>query len=205
MITRKIAFLVTAVLVLTLASCATTKLTGSFMDESIAGKKFKYILIIGAAKQPDIRKQFEEEFVRQLQAQNVKAVPSYLILSADQVLNRDVISAKISELAMDGVLVTRLTELKKKRGTYTGNSYRTPYAYYNQMHEYYKKGFEESAGQSPLTTHKLISLETNIYSAETEKLVWATASDVEVQDQVSKLTEEFVKAVVNRLLRDNVI
>ena len=205
MITRKIAFLVTAVFVLTLTSCTTTKLTGSFKDESLAGKKFKHILIIGAARQPDIRKQFEEEFARQLQAQNVKAVPSYLILSAEQVLNRDIISAKISELAMDAVLVTRLTELKKKREAYRGNTYRTPYAYYNQMHEYYKKGFEESAGQSPLTTHKIISLETNIYSAETEKLVWATASDVQVQDSVKNLTKDFIKAVVNKLLSDKVI
>jgi hypothetical protein len=55
-----------------------------------------------------------------------------------------------------------------------------------------------------LTTHKVISLETNIYSAETEKLAWATASDVQVQDEVDKLTKDFIKAVVNKMLSDKV-
>jgi hypothetical protein len=205
MINRKLRFLITAVLLLTLTACATTELTGSFKDEGIAGKKFQHILIIGAAKQPDIRKQFEDEFVRQLQVQNVKAVPSYKILSAEQMLDRNAISSKISDLGVDSVLVTRLTELKKKREAYTGSTYRIPYAYYSQMQDYYKKGFEESGGQSPLTTHKEITLETNIYSAETEKLAWATASDVKVQDKVSKLTEGFIKAVVKKMLSDKVI
>jgi hypothetical protein len=101
--------------------------------------------------------------------------------------------------------VTRLTELKKKREMDTSSTYRVPYAYYNQMHEYYKKGFESSGESSPLTTHKVISLETNIYSAKTEKLAWATASDVQVQNAVDKLTKDFIKAVVNKMLSDKII
>jgi hypothetical protein len=178
--------------------------SGSYTDEGLAGNKFQHLLIIGAAKQPDIRKQFEDEFVRQLQAKNIKALQSYTILTADQMLDRDVISAKIASLGVDGVLVTRLTGAKKKREMDTGSTYRVPYAYYNQMHEYYRKGFE--AGEvSPLVTHKIISLETNIYSAETEKLAWATASDVQVQDKISKLSKDFIKAVISKMLSDKVI
>jgi hypothetical protein len=202
---RTTTLLLSTVLLLALTACATTELTGSFKDESLSGKKFQHILIIGAAKQPDIRRQFEDEFVRQLQAKNIKAIQSYTILTADQMLDRNAISAKISDLGVDSVLVTRLTELKKKRETYTGSTYRVPYAYYSQMHEYYKKGLEESGGPSPLTTHKVISLETNIYSAETAKLAWATASDVQVQDKVDRLTKNFIRAVINKLLSDKVI
>ena len=205
MIRRKLTFLLSTVLFISMTACTTTKLSGSFKDESLVGKKFQHILVIGAAKQPDIRKQFEDEFVRHLKAQNVKAVPSYKILSAEQMLDRNVISAKISDLDVDSVLVTRLTELKKKRETYTGSTYRVPYAYYNQMQDYYKKGFEESGGQSPLTTHKEITLETNIYSAETERLVWSTASDVKIQDSFKNLIKDFIKAVVGKMLSDKVI
>ena len=204
MIKNKIPVLLSTILLIALNACATTELTGSWQDESIAGKKFQHILIIGAAKQPDIRKQFEDEFVSQLKAQNVKAIPSYTIISADKMLDRNAISAQISDIGVDGVLVTRLTELKKKRETYAGSSYRVPYAYYNQMHEYYKKGFEEGE-VSPLLTHKEITLETNIYSVETEKLVWATASDVQVQDSVKNLTKDFIKAVMSKMRSDGVI
>jgi hypothetical protein len=204
MTNRGLAFLMAAVLVLTLAACATTKLTGSWQDENQVGKKFKNILIIGAARQPDIRQLFEEEFARQLNEKNVKAIPSYTIVPADKMLDRNAISAKILELGVDGVLVTRPTELKRKREMGAGSTYRIPYAYYNQMHEYYRQGFE-SGESSPLTTHKIISLETNIYSAETEKLAWATASDVQVFDSVKNLTKDFIRAVVNKLLSDKVI
>ena len=75
MIKNKIPFLLSTILLIALNACATTELTGSWQDESIAGKKFQHILIIGAAKQPDIRKQFEDEFVRQLQAQKAHTMP----------------------------------------------------------------------------------------------------------------------------------
>jgi len=202
---RYIAFILSAVLLITLTACATTKLTGSWQDDSLQGKKLQNILIIGAARQPDIRKQFEDEFVRQLKAQNVKAVASYTILSADQLLDRNAISAKISDLGVDSVLVTRLTELKKKREVYLGNTYQIPYAYYNQMQEYYKKGFEESAGQSLLTTHKEISLETNIYLSETEKLAWAATSDVQIEDSVKNIINDFIRTVINKMQSDKVI
>lgn len=205
MIKNKIPFLLSIILIIILTACATTKLTGSYKNESLSGKKFQHILVIGSAKQPDIRKQFEDEFVRQLEAQKIQAIASYTIITADQMLDRDVISAKISNLGVDGVIVTRMTGLKKKRAVESGSTYRVPYAYYNQMHEYYKKGFEDSEGQSPLTTHKVISLETNIYSAETKKLTWATASDVEVQDKLNKLIKDFIKAVVSEMKSDKVI
>ena len=204
MITRKITYLVTAILLLTFTACATTKLAGSWQDESLTGKKFKNILIIGAAKQPDIRQLFEDEFARQLNAQNVKTISSYKTISADNMLDRSTISAQISELGVDAVLVTRPVGLKKKREVSAGSTYRVPYAYYNQMHEYYRKGFE-SGESSPLTTHKVVSLETNIYSAESEKLVWATTSDIQMQDKVERLTKDFIRAVVNKLLSDKVI
>ena len=201
---KNTALLLFTVLLITLTACTTTKLSGSYTDEGLAGKKFQHILIIGAAKQPDIRKQFEDEFVRQLQAQNVKAIPSHTILSADKMMDRNIISTKISELGVDSVLVTRLVGVEKKREIDSGSTYRVPYAYYSKMHEYYKKGFE-SEEASPLTTHKVISLETNIYDAETEKLVWATASDVQVQDKISKLSKDFIKAVISKMLSDEVI
>ena len=205
MLIKKMIFPGTVVLLLILTACATTKPTASWKDENLAGEKFQKLLIIGSAKQPDIRKLFEEEFVSQLKAHNVKAIPSYTIIPADSMLDRKAVSAKISELGVDGVLVTRLTELKKKRTMDTSNSYRVPYAYYNQMHEYYKKGLESSQGSSPLTTHKVISLETNIYNAETGKLAWATASDVFVQDATYKLTKDFIKVIVKKLVSDKII
>ena len=205
MINKKMTFLGTAVLLMILTACATTKLSGTWKDESLSGKKFQKLLIIGAAKRQNVRELFENEFVRQLEDHGIKAIPSYTIISAENMLDKDTIVSHIAENKIDAVLITRLTGSKGEREIESGNTYRVPYAYYNQMHEYYKKGLESSQGSSPLTTHKVISLETNIYNAETEKLAWATASDVFVQDATYKLTKDFIKVIVKNLVSDKII
>ncbi len=202
---KKMTFLVTAVLLMILTACATTKLSGTWKDENLSGKKFQKLLVIGAAKQQQVRELFEDEFVRQLEAQGVKAIPSYTLIPAEKMLDKETIVSHIAENRIDAVLITRLTGSKGEREMETGNTYRVPYAYYNQMHEYYKKGLESTQEPSPATTHKVIILETNIYSAETEKLAWATASDVYVQDAAYKLTKDFIKVIVSKLVSDEVI
>lgn len=205
MINKKMTFLGTAVLLMILTACATTKLSGTWKDENLSEKKFQKLLIIGAAKQQNVRELFEDEFVRQLEAQGGKAIPSYTLIPAEKMLDKETIVSHITENRIDAVLITRLTGSKGEREMETGNTYRVPYAYYNQMHEYYKKGLESTQEPSPATTHKVIILETNIYNAETEKLAWATASDVYVQDAAYKLTKDFIKVIVNKLVSDEVI
>ena len=205
MINKKMTFLGTAVLLMILTACATTKLSGTWKDESLSGKKFQKLLIIGAAKQQQVRELFEDEFIRQLEAQGVKAIPSYTLIPAEKMLDKETIVSHIAENRIDAVLITRLTGSKGEREMETGNTYRVPYAYYNQMHEYYKKGLESTQEPSPATTHKVIILETNISNAETEKLAWAIASDVYVQDAAYKLTKDFIKVIVNKLVSDEVI
>ena len=205
MTNRKATLAGAAVLLMILTACATTKLSGTWKDESLSGKKFQKLLIIGAAKQQQVRELFEDEFIRQLEAQGVKAIPSYTLIPAEKMLDKETIVSHITENRIDAVLITRLTGSKGEREMETGNTYRVPYAYYNQMHEYYKKGLESTQEPSPATTHKVIILETNIYNAETEKLAWATASDVYVQDATYKLTKDFIKVIVNKLVSDEVI
>ena len=205
MINKKMTFLGTAVLLMILTACATTKLSGTWKDENLSGKEFQKLLVIGAAKQQQVRELFEDEFVRQLEAQGVKAIPSYTLIPAEKMLDKETIVSHIAENRIDAVLITRLTGSRGEREMETGNTYRVPYAYYNQMHEYYKKGLESTQEPSPATTHKVIILETNIYNAETEKLAWATASDVYVQDAAYKLTKDFIKVIVNKLVSDEVI
>jgi hypothetical protein len=205
MTNRKATLAGAAVLLMILTACATTKLSGTWKDEGLSGKKFQKLLIIGAAKQQQVRELFEDEFIRQLEAQGVKAIPSYTLIPAEKMLDKETIVSHIAENRIDAVLITRLTGSKGEREMETGNTYRVPYAYYNQMHEYYKKGLESTQEPSPATTHKVIILETNIYNAETEKLAWATASDVYVQDAAYKLTKDFIKVIVSKLVSDKVI
>jgi hypothetical protein len=54
-----------------ITSCASTKVTGEWKDPNLTAKRYKKIMVMGVAKQPQDRKSYEDEFVRQLQAKGV--------------------------------------------------------------------------------------------------------------------------------------
>ena len=117
MLNKKMTFLGTAVLLMILTACATTKLSGTWQDESLSGKKFQKLLIIGAAKQQKGRELFENEFVRQLEDHGIKAIPSYTLISAENMLDKDTIVSHIAKNNIDAVLITRATGSKGERQT----------------------------------------------------------------------------------------
>ena len=137
-------FVVLSLAVLMLTGCATTELTGTWSDESLAGRTFKKIYVIAVGKRADVRAFFEDEYVKQLQEKGVEAIASHTGLPADKMLDKQTIIDAITDTGVDAVLITRLTEFKGKRDIETYRTYKVPYAHYNQMHEYHRKGQEDS-------------------------------------------------------------
>jgi hypothetical protein len=188
-----------------LTGCATTELTGTWRDESLSDMTFKKIYIIAVAKRSDVRVFFEDEYVKRLQERGVEALASHTGLPADRMLDKQTIVEAITDTGVDAVLITRLTEFKGKREVETYRTYKVPYAYYNQMHDYYKRGQEESQDDPALAAHEIVSLETNIYDVKTTKLVWSAASDTKIQDSFQQLIVSFVKEIVKNLGNEEVI
>jgi hypothetical protein len=198
-------FVVLSLAVLMLTACATTELTGTWRDESLSDRTFKKIYVIAVARRPEVRIFFEDEYVKQLQAQGVGAIASHTGIPADKMLDKQSIINTIEDTGVDAVLITRLTVFKGKRDVETYRTYKVPYGYYNQMDEYYRKGQEDSQDDAALIKHEIVSLETNIYDAQARKLVWSAASDTNIQDSVQQLIVSFVKEIVKNLGNEEVI
>ena len=63
----------------TLAACASTELVNQWSNPAYTSPSFKKVMVIGVTKQASIRRTFEDEFVAQLKAAGVNAIPSYRI------------------------------------------------------------------------------------------------------------------------------
>ena len=59
------------------AGCASTELVNQWSNPAYTSPSFKRIMVIAVTKQASIRRNFEDEFVAQLKAAGVDAVPSY--------------------------------------------------------------------------------------------------------------------------------
>ncbi len=189
-----------------ITSCASTKVVNEWKDPNLTAKKFKKIMVIGVAKQPDDRRAYEEEFVRQLNAKGVTAIASHTIIPRDKMRDRDTIVRNIEGLGIDGVIITRLKEVKDKK-QFFGENDTVPYDNYNNMYEYYNSSFviaPSSRTRNP-TNYQKFGFESNLYDTETEKLVFSLASNTYAQDNIQKRLGSYIKTVVRKIVQNNLL
>jgi hypothetical protein len=198
-VTMKLLGFGTLLLLFLLNACASSKITGEWKDPELGSKKFSHILVIGAAKQPDRRKFYEDEFVKQLNRQGVMAIASYTILPRDEMLNKDAIVKSIQGLQIDAVIITRSQGLKEQRQVPYGKTYQIPYGYYNNMYDYYSTSVSAAPAVGYAENHEYLQLETNLYDAETEKLAFSITTDTFVREKFNSRITSYIETVVQKL------
>jgi len=159
--------------------------------------QIKKIFVIGVSQDHKIRQQFENEFVKQLAAKEIKAIPSHTVLSPDKMLDKNTIVSKIKDMNIDGVIVTKLVEKARKSygsSSFQGGSYHAHYV--NSFH------FAESY---KATQADYVTLETNLYDAKSEKLVWSGLSETFIFRTTSESIKPFIESMIQNLSNDNMI
>ena len=184
---------------LLLSSCASSKITGEWKNPELGNKKFSHLLIIGVAKQPDRRKFYEDEFARQLSRLGVMAIASHTIIPRDKMQDRDTIAKSIQGLNTDGVIITRLQGISGQQEVQQGKTNNGPFSYYNNMYDYYNTSFSIAPSRSYAETHEYLQLESNLYDAETEKLVYTITTDTFIRQKFQSRIVAYIETVVRRL------
>ena len=182
-----------------LNSCGSSKITGEWKDPQLGSRKYTNILVIGVAKQPDRRKFYEDAFAKQLNRQGIMAIASHTMIPRDKMQDKDTIVKSIEGLQVDGVIVTRLQGIMEQRQVPQGNTYRVPYGYYNNMHDYYDNSLSAAPPRSYVETHEYLQLESNLYDAETEKLAYTITTDTFVRQKFESRITEYIETVVRKL------
>src|SRR4029450_10935222 len=99
---------------LTLAACASTELVNQWSNPAYTSPSFKKVMVVGVTKQASIRRSFEDEFVAQLKAAGVNAIPSYLYIPQDGPVGEAVLKQALKETGAEAVMITRLVRGQKK-------------------------------------------------------------------------------------------
>jgi len=164
-------FLLAATTAALLAACATTKPMAEWVNESYTGQA-SHVLIIGATRRNERRREFESQFVKALQARGISATASYKILPAAQELTRESVEAAIRGKGIDAVLITRLAEIK------SADVIRRPanYDYERDYITYYDHALRKSSSAYD-DEYRILGLETNLYDVASAELVWKMQSE----------------------------
>jgi hypothetical protein len=185
-----------------ISSCATPKaeLTSVWKDQTYQGGYLKKVLVIGAGRKESVRRYFEDEFVRQLQARGTDAVASYEIIPFDKVLDKATITEKMKGSRVDSVLITKML-FKTTIDTYAPP--KQP-----NWHEYYSEsfGYESGVSAPKTSTGKAVArMEIKLYETGTEKPVWSALSDMPVKDDPRGEIKSLIVVLIQRLSQDRLI
>jgi hypothetical protein len=139
--------------------------------------------------------------VAQLESTGVEAISSEdaIAMPADLKLKKETILKAIDQFKNDAVIVTHLIDKGEKEiNTRVGHPHRGYYGFYLNRYSYvYDPGYS--------STRTTLRLETNLYDAKTEKLIWSGQSKTWTKDSKNQIINDVIKVVINDLQNDKLI
>jgi hypothetical protein len=192
-----------AIFLFILTSCATTRLNSVWRDDNYSGK-VKRVLVIGVIKRPAVKRFFEDEFVQQLKTRGTDAIEGFTVLPPDKEEDKDIIASKLKELGVDGVLIVRLVDKKTLETYIPGEVYyeHAPYApplHYREWDSYYSRSYRAVYRPGYTVKNEVVIVETNLYDAVSEKLIWSALSETFVEGSSDDLIRSFIQVIIKDL------
>jgi len=202
---------------LLLLACSGTKVDNSWASPDYKGK-IKNVYIIGIANNDLNRMMFENNFIRRLAKEGVKATPSYPDLPKDKEAEKDSIIGIMRANNSDSVLLTRVTgqETKATFSSVSNSATRYRFApgavysgaqanerlglpYYMNWHSYYSTGYLAVPAQPSVTKLVVLSVESVLYDLQTEELIWSARMETDLESNLEDMIEKFVDQTVKEL------
>ena len=186
-----------------LAACAaSTKIVNEWVSPDYTSPRFRKIMVIGVSKQPSIRRTFEDEFVKQLKATGVEAVPSYLYIPEDGQVDEGRLQAAVKQAGADAVIVTRLVRVEKKTEVSPGFYQPAPaFGFYGGYSAAWMGYYEPPR----VYQYDVYTSETSLYDMTKNRLVWAGTVETTAPHDINKEIERYVDTVIDALKSKNIL
>jgi hypothetical protein len=185
-----------------LAACASTSLVNQWKSPDYTGGPMRKVMVVGVAKQPGVRRVFEDEFVTKLKAAGVEAIPSYTQIGDDVLADPAAVEQAVAKLGADGVMVTRL--VKRDKETQVTGGYYGPVAPMG-LHGWYSSAWAGYYEPATVYQYDVVTLETSLYSPQQSKLVWSGTTETFAPTDVKKETAGYAQLIIEALQKDRFI
>jgi hypothetical protein len=190
-------------LVATIAwGCVSTRLVNTWQDPRYSGPPLARIMVIDVTKQAGIRRTFEDEFVRQLDAKGVRAVASYTLIPEDGAVPKERLADAVKESGVQGVLITRLVRVETQTQIYAGGPYPAPYY---GFYGYYSWAWVGYYDPPQIYTYDVVVAETNLFEASNDTLIWSGTTETFPSRDVKQGIGRFATVIVNALSAGHII
>jgi hypothetical protein len=194
----------------TVASGKAVKMVTSWFNPKYQGQTFHKVLVIGIARDLEVRADFEDAMAQQLARPGMQTIPgNQILLRPDPSAKLDLgyLREQIRANQIDAVVVSRLLKVDKNVVVVPSSTYVAPFPYYYSFYGYlgavypvvYDPGYTEEK-----TT---VSVETNVYatSGPNGDLVWTGGSQSFNPKSAKKVADGLVKEVPKQMEKDGLL
>jgi hypothetical protein len=187
-----------------IAGCSTSnKISNSWKnpEATMESAKFQTVAVFGMVKNQDMRMDVEEVIASQMV--NTIAVPSYKLITNEQLGDISTVKKLLSDRGMEGALILSVKRVDEKT---TYSSYgMNPSAYYN-FGGYYNHAWNYMYDPYLYTnTNIYIDLEILIYSLKSDKLIWYGESTSVNPKNIQETIAELAVSVKEQLIEDGLL
>ncbi|MGH7797351.1 MAG: hypothetical protein ACREQ2_21035 [Candidatus Binatia bacterium] len=188
---------------LALGACATTTpIVSEWRNPAYAFGSFKRIMVGGLGGDSSVRRNFEDEFVAQLRAAGVDALPSYGFIPEDEKLDETKLKQAAQEAGADALLFARLIQVEQK--TQYGPSY-FPYTSFGIFGSHVGASWQGLGGAPTVYRYNEYVSETTLYDLGKNDVVWTGTIKTTEPENVPTAIKSYVEAVMKTLEEKNLI
>ena len=186
-----------------LTACSTTQIKSVWKEPSYLGQPQR-VMVVAVAKEPINRRIFEDEFVLQFKARGTDAIASYTVLPDSSQNDQAAIAKLVEQMKADTVLISRLVSKRSVRVYYPATVTYRP-RHYLQWQDYYRHGYDTIDTQGYMTQYEYALMETNLYDARNDNLLWATTTETGVNNFNQILIKPYIGTIMNMMAGHGVL
>ncbi len=201
------------VLLFLLAACGTTtSITSSWRKPNATASGYRNIFIAAISNNIPVKQRVEEGLKQLLQEKGLTVSKSSDVFppefSTVTGQRHELIIDKIKGTGADGILTIALLKEDTERhfvGSRAGMWNPMSYGYYGTFWGYYNNWYPYIYSPGYYDEQKVYYLETNLFDARTEQLIWAAQSKTYEPTNLESFLKGYVKSIHEQMVKDGLI
>jgi hypothetical protein len=202
-------------IVLLLGACKpATEITGSWKNTrpSVAAENISTILVTALTDSVIIRQTMENKIALVLQNKGYNTIKSIDVVPPTfrdgKQPNKDELIAKINETGAQAILTVAIIDKETETRYVPGNYNYAPvprFNYYGTFWRYYSTWVPTLYSPGYYAQDKVYFIETNLYDAKTEELLWSAQSESYNPSRLADFSEDVARVIVSRMEKDGLL
>ncbi len=186
-------------------SCTgSTKMIGTWTDPAYQSTPVKKVLVIGLGERESNVRLFEAAMTKQLKTRKIETVPGSSIFPVGAPIDTTGGRKYCLDNGIDLITVSRVLGLSKQLEYVPGTAYYVPAPVYHGFYPYYYSAYAVSATPGYIREYKVATVETNVYSPKSERLVWSGQSQTVDPSSLGSAIDDFAAVCVREMANSGI-